>query len=259
MREFLEDALDHRDDGYGRAQRSLKPDLPKRFYKLATSGELPDGHAILLDNRPTRTPGRVPVRVPSKALAELMAAEWNAQGDEIDAETMPIVRLVNSGIEGGADIVPAMREEIVKYAGSDLLYYRADTPAELLAEQERHWDEILTALARKYEIGFETTRGISHVAQPMPTLEKVSEKLAQNGLFSLTALMLITSITGSALIALALRDKLVTPDAAWDAAHVDEHYNMRLWGADSEALKRLEKRRRDFDAGITVLELVGNA
>ncbi|MBU1175558.1 MAG: ATPase [Alphaproteobacteria bacterium] len=258
MREFLEDALDHRDDGYGRTQRGLKRQLPKRFYKRATSGALDDGHAVLLDGRPTRTPGRAPVRVKQAALAESMAAEWNAQGEVIDAETMPIVRLVNSAIEGGAAALPGLKAEILKYAGSDLMCYRTDSPAELREAQERRWDAILVALSRKYGVAFETTCSIHHVSQPQPTLAAIRKALEPNNSFSATALTLITGITGSALLALALRDGLVSPDAAWAAAHVDEHHNMRLWGADSEALKRLDKRRRDFDAGVAVLGMVGN-
>jgi len=257
MREFLEDAFEHRDDGYGRAQRAMKTPLPKRFYKKAEAGTLEDGHCVLLDGRPTRTPGRVPVRVPDKAIAEVMAAEWNAQKEEIDPETMPVVRLINTAIEGGIEKLPELRAEVLKYAGTDLLFYRADSPTELREEQERRWDPVLTALARHFGVSFETTRGIAHVAQPQPTLAALAAALEVNGLLSAAALVLLTGITGSGLLALALRDGLITPDEAWDAAHVDEQHNMRLWGADSEALKRLEKRRRDFDAGIVVLSLTG--
>ena len=259
MREFIEDALEHRDDGYGRAQKVMKTPLPKRFYTLASAGELEDGHAVLLDGRPTRTPGRVPVRVPSAALAEHMAAEWNAQGQEIDAETMPVVRLINSAIEGGAAALADLKAEVLKYAGTDLLYYRADSPAELAAEQDARWDPILTALARQYGIGFETTRGISYVPQPQATLDALAQALEPNGHISAAALVLLTGICGSGLMAIALRDGLVTPEDAWQAAHVDDYYNMKLWGADLEALKRLEKRRRDFDAGVIVLSLAAGA
>ncbi len=257
MRDFLEDAFEHRDDGYGRAQRAMKAPLRKRFYKRAEAGTLDDGHAVLLDGRPTQTPGRVPVRVPDKRIAAAMAVEWNAQKQEIDPETMPVVRLINAALEGGAEKLPELRAEIVKYAGTDLLYYRADTPTELREEQERLWDPILTSLARHFGISFETTRSIAHVAQPEATLAAISAALEMNGLLSAASLVLLTGITGSGLLALALRDGLITPDEAWEAAHVDENHNMRLWGADSEALKRLEKRRRDFDAGIVVLSLAG--
>lgn len=257
MRDFLEDALEYRDDGYGRVQRAMKVPLPKRFYKRAEAGTLDDGHAVLLDGRPTQTPGRVPVRVPVMGIAEAMAAEWNAQKEEIDPETMPVVRLINTALEGGGDTLSELRAEVLRYAGTDLLLYRAESPAELREEQERRWDPILTALARHFGVSFETTQGIAHVAQPAPTIAALAAALEMNGLLSAASLALLTGLSGSGLLALALRDGLITPYEAWDAAHVDENHNMRLWGADSEALKRLEKRRRDFDAAIVVLSLAG--
>ena len=160
MRDFLEDALEHRDDGYGRAQkRHASAQLPKRFYKQASAG---DGR-----RRPHRAARRPPdpdarpragARARKPRIAEIMAAEWNAQGEEIDPETMPVVRLVNAALEGGEAVLPDFRAEVLKYAGTDLLFYRADSPAELRDEQERHWDPILTALARHFGVGFETTQ-----------------------------------------------------------------------------------------------------
>src|SRR5688572_7927130 len=140
MREFLEDADKHRDDGYGRAQHLNKVELPKRFYKEVGVGTVSGGFAVTLDGKSPRTPGQTPVVVPQQPLAAAMAEEWAAQGEFIDPKVMPIVRLVNSAIEAGEARLGALRDEIVKYAGNDLLLYRADTPRELVAEQERVWD-----------------------------------------------------------------------------------------------------------------------
>src|SRR5689334_3043238 len=141
MREFLDDAHAHRDDGYGRAQAHAKRELPKRFYKDASVIPYEGGFAVGLDGRVPRTPGMKHVVVPSRALAEAMAAEWAAQGEFIDPQTMPLVRLVNSAVEAGNETMPALRAEIVKYAGNDLLLYRADAPEGLVARQEEFWDE----------------------------------------------------------------------------------------------------------------------
>lgn len=257
MREILEDADAHRTDGYGRAQKAMERPLPKRFYKLASVGETEGGFTVLLDGRATRTPGKVPVHVPSPALAELMAAEWNGQGEAINAQTMPVVRLINSAVEGGTDALPGLRGEISKYAGTDLLLYRAEMPQDLVLAQEQHWDAVLVALARHFGVVFMPTQGISFRAQPAKTLAALERSLAENGLFTAAAKALITGLTGSGLLAVALGENLIEPEAAWAAAHVDEDYNMRLWGVDSEALKRLNKRRIDFDAAVTVLRLAG--
>ncbi|MDB5540072.1 MAG: hypothetical protein JWQ89_1799 [Devosia sp.] len=256
MREFLDDAHQHRNDGYGRAQHHVKQDLPKRFYKEVGVGAAPGGFAVTLDGRSPRTPGQKPVVVPQRALAEAMAEEWAAQGEFIDPKLMPIMRLVNSAIEAGDERLPALRDEIVKYAGNDLLLYRADTPRELVAEQERVWDPALVRIARHFGIGFQPTIGIVHQPQPEPTLDRLGASLAETGLIEIVALNSLTGITGSGLLSIALREGLMTPEEVWAAAHVDEDYNARLWGEVEEATERRAKRRKDFDAAVRVLEIV---
>lgn len=256
MREFLEDADAHRNDGYGRAQKHAKVALPKRFYKAVGVGSAAGGFAVTLDGRTPRTPGQVPVVVPQQALAEAMAAEWAAQRADIDPETMPVVRLVNSAVEAGESRAPALADEIVKYCGSDLLLYRADSPRELVEAQERHWDAALVKLARHFGVGFQPTIGILHQAQPAATLEKLRASLAGAGVLELAALNSLVGITGSGLLVIALRAGLLTDGEVWDAAHVDEDHNIRLWGEVTEATERREKRRRDFDAAVRVLGML---
>lgn len=256
MRDFLEDADKHRDDGYGRAQHHAKQELPKRFYKEVGVGTAGDGFAVTLDGKSPRTPGMKPVVVPSEALAKAMAIEWAAQREFIDPGAMPIVRLINSAIESGEDRNQAFRDEIVKYAGNDLLLYRAETPRELVAEQERLWDAALVKLARHFSVSFQPTIGILHQPQPAATLTHLHGALADETLIPLVAMVSLTGITGSGLLAVALRHRLLTPDEAWAAAHVDEDHNVRLWGEVAEATERREKRRKDYDAAASVLEML---
>jgi chaperone required for assembly of F1-ATPase len=255
MREFIEDAHRHRDDGYGRAQAHARPDdLPRRFYKTTGIAPVDGGYAVTLDDRPSRTPGRVPVVVPNEALARLLAAEWAAQGERINATTMPIVRLVNSAVESGEASLSLFRAELLKFAASDLLLYRAETPRELIEAEELLWDAVMVKLARHFGVAFQATLGIIHVAQPPATLARLGESLGGEGLLAMTALVSITSLTGSGLLAIALRQGLLGADEAWTTAHVDEDYNMRLWGAMDEAVARRARRRLDFDAAVIVLE-----
>lgn len=256
MREFLEDAARHMDDGYGRAQKHVRQELPKRFYKEVGVGTVGEDFAVTLDGRTPRTPGQKPVVVPSEALAAAMAAEWAAQREVIDPETMPFVRLVNAAVEAGDERASALREEVVKYAGNDLLLYRAEHPKELVAEQERLWDAALVALARHFGVSFQPTMGITHQAQPPATLARLAATLEDEPLIALVALVSLTGLTGSGLLALALRHGLLTADEAWAAAHVDEDHNIRLWGVVDEATERREKRRRDYDAAIGVLGML---
>lgn len=255
MREFLDDAHQHREDGYGRAQAHVKQQLPKRFYKDATVAAVEGGFAATLDGRVPKTPGLKQVVMPSAAIAEAVAAEWAVQGEFIDPRTMPMTRLVNSAVEAGEEAMPALREEIVKYAGNDLLLYRADAPATLVKQQEDVWDEALVKLARRFGVSFQPTIGIVHQLQPPATLARLGEALASETLFPLTALNAVTSITGSGLLALALRHRLLDAERVWRAAHVDEDHNIALWGEVEEITVRRAKRRAEFDAAAQLLEL----
>lgn len=255
MREFLDDAHEHRQDGYGRAQAHVKQQLPKRFYKAAAARAVEGGYAVGLDGKVPRTPGMKPVVVPHEPVAAAMAEEWTAQGELIDPATMPLVRLVNSAVEAGDETMPALRDEIVKYAGNDLLLYRADTPDALVRRQEELWDDALVKLARHYGVSFQPTIGIIHQPQPASTLTRLGAALEAETLLPLTSLNAITSITGSGLLAIALRAGLLDAERTWAAAHVDEDHNVAMWGEVEEITERRAKRRKEFDAAVRLLAL----
>jgi Chaperone required for the assembly of the mitochondrial F1-ATPase len=255
MRDQLEEAHKHRDDGYGRAQHLNQVELPKRFYTAVDVARGEEGYAITLDGRTLRTPGKkISVVLPVLGIAQAMAAEWAAQEKVINPATMPLTRLINSALESGEEMVPAFRAEIGKFVSNDLLLYRADSPQELVAEQERLWDDVLVRLARKFEVSFQPTIGIIHQPQPVSTLEKLDATLEGQGLLSLTALVSITGLTGSGLLTIALLHQLVSPDEVWTAAHVDEDHQIRLWGEDEEAAERRAKRRVEFDVAVSVVD-----
>ena len=255
MRDQLEDIQQHLNDGYGRAQHLNKVELPKRFYKDVGVAPVNGGFTVTLDGRGVKTPGhKKPVIVPVASLATAMAAEWSAQGEFVDATTMPMVRLVNSAVESGEEMIPAFRDEVLKFAAGDLLLYRAESPQELVALQEQEWDAALVSLARHFGVSFQPTMGIIHQAQPKATLDRLAESLADEGLLILTALVSITGITGSGLLAIALLHRLTTPDAVWQAAHVDEDYQINLWGEDEEASIRRAKRLVEFNTAVAVVD-----
>lgn len=255
MREFLDDAHAHREDGYGRAQAHAKGELPKRFYKEAVVTAVDGGFAVALDGRIPKTPGMKQVVVPLEAIAAHMAGEWAAQEQFINPETMPMVRLVNSAVEAGDDSMEALRAEIVKYCGNDLMLYRADSPESLVRRQEELWDDVLVKLARQFGIAFQPTVGILHQPQPPATIDRLTALLETEDLLPLTAMNAIMSITGSGLLAMALRYRLVDAETVWLAAHVDEDHNIALWGEVEEITVRRGKRRREYDAAVEVLSL----
>lgn len=257
MRDFLEDALTHRDDGYGRAQKHIQRELPKRFYKTVAVAATDSGYTVTLDGRFIKTPTRRDVVVASETLAGRLAAEWDAQGSHIDPDLMPHVKLINSAVEGGEAARPALIDEVIKFCGNDLLLYRADSPRELVALQEKVWDDALVRLARHFSVAFQPTVGILHQEQSPDTLEKLRASLQATDFISATALVSITGLTGSGLLSIALRETLLDCEAVWAAAHVDEDYQIANWGEDFEASERRKRRRTEFDAAVNVLNDLG--
>jgi chaperone required for assembly of F1-ATPase len=236
------------------SQQAMRALLLKRFYKEAGVVDRADGFHIALDGRTAKTPGRNALMLPTREAAEVVAAEWAAQGERIDPATMPVTRLVNSALDGVAADPAPVRAEIVKYASSDLLCYRAGEPEKLVTRQSDLWDPVLAWAAAALGARFILAQGISFVAQPPSSLAAVTRAVdAVPVPFGLAALNLMTVLSGSALLALAVVRGYLTPDAAWTAAHVDEDVQIETWGEDAEAAQRRARRFRDFAAAAELL------
>ena len=236
------------------AQRLSTAPLRKRFYKEVAVGAAGVGFAVMLDGRQAKTPGGHGLAVSSHVLAEALAAEWAAQGGALDPVTMPLTRLVNSALDGVAREMAAARAEIVKFAGSDLICYRAGEPASLAAAQALAWDPILDFVHSELGARFVLGQGIVFTAQPARAVAAVSGVVdGYDDAVALAALNAVTTLTGSALIALALGAGFFDTRVAWAAAHVDEDFQWRLWGADDEALARRDARWVEMRAAGRVL------
>jgi chaperone required for assembly of F1-ATPase len=239
------------------ARLSMQGALPKRFYERAAIEEREEGLVLTLDGRMARTPGRKPLAVPNRALGDAIAQEWQSQVDVISPALMPLTRIANSAIDGVSEHGEAVADEIVKYAGSDLLCYRAGEPERLVAAQSEHWDPVLAVASERYGARFLLSEGIVFVEQPEEAIAAIRARVArERNPFRLAALNVMTTLTGSALIALATVDGALGADAAWDAAHVDEIVQESIWGEDADALRRRAVRKIDFDAAVRMAALV---
>jgi chaperone required for assembly of F1-ATPase len=229
----------------------------KRFYKEASVSERDGLFGLTLDGRTARTPGKAAVALSSLAVMQAVANEWAAQGDVLSPDTMPLTRLVNSAIDGVAGLMGEVAAEIVRYAGSDMVCYRAAEPDNLVTLQEQAWNPVLDWAGNSLGVQFVLSEGIRHVMQPPTAIGAVRQRVAHfQEPLALAALNLVTSLTGSALIALMLADGAISHDEAWAAAHVDEFFQADIWGEDEEALERRARRRIDFDAATYALSLV---
>lgn len=229
--------------------------LPKRFYtSVATSSVERGGHAVLLDGRPIKTPKKSQVIVPTRKMAEALAAEWQAQGERIDPSTMPITRLVNTTLDAVTPNLSAVRADLVDFAGSDALCYRAGEPAALAERQALIWDPILDWADKTLGAKFVTQVGVIHKPQPTTTIAAIARAVDTYSAWEIAPLHVMTTITGSVVLALAVKHGAIDLDAAWAAAHVDEDWQISTWGDDDEAQHRRNRRWLEIQASTKMLE-----
>jgi chaperone required for assembly of F1-ATPase len=233
-------------------RRTTRVPHRKRFYSSAGVAEAEGGFAITLDGKPIRTPSGRQVMAPTREIAEAIAAEWSAQGEMINPLTMPLTRFANSVVEAVADRADAVADDVAKYLGTDLLFYRAGHPEALVANEAAHWDPILFWAAETLGAHFILAEGIVHVAQP-ETAVAAARGAFPDDPWSVAALHVVTTLTGSALLALALAHGVRDADQVWAAAHVDEDWNIEKWGMDEEVAARRAARLVDFQAAVRIL------
>jgi chaperone required for assembly of F1-ATPase len=257
MRDIFEDIFTQSPlDPEEAVRRAMRRPLRQRFYQQAHVGEGEGGFPVLLDGRPVKTPARRALAAPTLALAQALAAEWNAQDEFIDPAQMPLTRLANSIIDGVLDAPGPVMAEVEKYLASDLVFYRAESPEALVARQAQAWDPVLDWANEALGARFLPSRGLTFVAQPPAALAAARAAIPRDP-WGLGALHAITTLTGSALLALALHAGRLSTGTAWAAAHVDEDWNTEFWGHDEAALERRAARFAELQAAATVLALRG--
>ena len=228
----------------------------KRFYKTVSIEPVDGGHAIRLDGRAVKTPRRADLVLPTPALGATVAAEWDAQAEDIDPRAMPLTGLANAAIDHVAPDPAAFVTMLAAYAETDLLCYRADSPAELVGHQAENWDPLIEWAQERYDIEFEIVEGIMHRPQPPETVARLTAAVAAYGPYQLAALQPLVTIAGSLVIALALAEGEIDARAAFDTAHLDELWQVEKWGEDAQATQLREAHARDFKAAARFLALL---
>jgi len=242
-------------DPTGAARRAMRTPLRRRFYERAGVESTGNTFRVTVDDRPIRTPAGNPLAAPASALAEALAQEWAGQGQFVDPAKMPLTRLANIIIDGVSRAVPEVAGEVERYLASDLLFYRADSPQALAERQGAAWDPVLNWADKSFGARFVLRRGLTHVPQPPEALAAVRAAIPGDP-WRLGAVHSIVTLTGSALIAIAVAEGAMPPAQAWSAANVDEDWNMEKWGNDALALERNAARYAEMEAAACVLRAV---
>ncbi|MGH6981226.1 MAG: ATP12 family chaperone protein, partial [Stellaceae bacterium] len=218
----------------------------KRLYREARTNPCDTGFGVALDGKPLRTPAKAELIVPSRTLADAIAAEWQAQGADIVASSMPLTRLASAAVDLVATRRDAVIDEIANYAGTDLVCYRATHPPELVKRQQILWQPLLNWLTEYFDAPLHLATGVTPVAQPAESLAAVRAAVASHDTMLLTALRLATEASGSVAIGLALVGGKLDAEAAFAAAELDESFQIENWGEDPEQTRRRAGLRDDL-------------
>lgn len=229
----------------------------KRFYKEVSASAAADGgYTVLLDGKAVKTPKRAMLSLPNLPLAEAVAEEWSAQEEIIDPQTMPLTRFAFAAIDVVTPDRESIAQQVLKYAGTDLLCYRAEAPPQLVARQAHSWDPLLDWAAETYAARLNVGSGIEHVPQPTEAIAQLQQAIARYDEFELAALHTATTITGSLILALALAEEEVDTEEAFAAATLDDIFQAEKWGRDAEAEKRRQRLLSELTAAQHFLRLL---
>ncbi|MEH6714479.1 ATP12 family chaperone protein [Parasphingorhabdus flavimaris] len=228
----------------------------KRFYKEASVSPVGDAFAILLDDRPVKTPQRNPLALPTARLADAIAAEWAAQGEDINPATMPLTGLAQGALDQVANERGRIVDRIAAFADSDMLYYRADAGQQALVDhQADRWDPLLDWARERYDVDFKLIYGIRYEAQPEQTIERLAEAVeAQDG-FAVAAMLSLVGLSGSLIATLALVEKAYDATKLWPLVNLEELWQEQQWGRDDVAVAMRNLKQAEFEAATRFLDL----
>jgi chaperone required for assembly of F1-ATPase len=227
----------------------------KRFYKDVAVDQIGDGWRVTLDDRPIRTAGGRPQVVPTRALAEALAAEWGGQGETLDPAAFQYRDLADYAIDAVAPQREAVLAELLPYAETDTLCYRADPDEPLYKRQVEVWEPVLNRTEARLNVTFARISGIIHKHQPAATLKGLRAELDACGDFELAALKMLSSLSASLVIALEAIHPGADARALWRAAELEADWQVELWGEDWEATELRATRFAAFELAMSLARL----
>ena len=235
----------------------MSANLQKRFWKEVSIRPEKAGYGIFLDEKQLKTPLKASLLAPNKAVADGIAAEWSAVKETVNPLAMHLTRCANATLDNVVVEHDAVAGMLAEYGATDLLCYRAEAPAELLARQAAAWDPLLDWMAQEHNVRLVATAGVMHVVQPSSGQEKLREMTFAYDPWRLTALHDLVTISGSLVLGLAVATKHLSAKAAWPLSRVDETWQEEQWGVDEDASVAAEIKRSDFLKAAALMDLLG--
>ncbi len=221
---------------------------PKRFYKVAAAERLGDGWTVALDGRTIKTPERAALTLPTRGLAEAIAAEWDAQGAQIDLLNLHLTRLANVAIDRTPEVRDGMADEVARFCETDLICHIAEEPEDLVALEEGHWAPVRDWAGDVLGVILVTTEGVRAAPQPDASLEAARDYALSLDDFRLTGLVFACALYGSALLAMGVCEGALAADEAFEMSVLDQTWQAARWGEDQESAIAIEAKREEARA-----------
>jgi chaperone required for assembly of F1-ATPase len=216
-----------------------------RFYTTAATAPRDEGFAIVLDERGIKTPRGAPLIVPTEPFAEAVADEWRSQVEEIDPRSMPLTGLANAAIDLFASDRATHVQQLGAYAETDALVYRGDDRG-LVERQAAEWNPLLDWAEGRWAIQFTLATGVIHIAQPLETVQRLKDQVAQLDAWMLAALSPLTTLGGSLVVALGVVEGAIDPATGWAAVTLEERFEEERWGVDADAVAARQEREAEW-------------
>lgn len=229
---------------------------PNRFYKEVSVGSVGGLHRILLDGKPVKTPSGAILALPFSALAHAIAEEWRAQEATIKPQSMLLTKLANTAIDRVAPNPASVREQILAFAKSDVVCYRAESPADLLQRQAFTWDPLLAWAHQRFGVSLRTASGLSFIEQDEASIRALADALEGHDAFVLAGLYSAAALLGSLVIALALFESKLSPENAFAAANLEKIYQAERWGWDPQEIAKADAERAELNQISRFLDLL---
>lgn len=202
--------------------------------------------AVELDGRSVKTPAKASLILPTRAMAEAIAAEWQAQEGAVNPHTMPCTRSANAALDKVQVQHSEVADMLAEYGDADLLCYRADSPVELVQRQNEHWGPALDWAASDLKVRLQTRCGIKHQPQDAKALKSLRTRVQALSAFQLAAFHDLVSMSGSLVLGFAAAAGWRSAGEIWSLSRLDEKWQEEQWGPDEEAQAEAEIKRQAF-------------
>ncbi|RGP39958.1 ATP synthase mitochondrial F1 complex assembly factor [Altererythrobacter insulae] len=229
----------------------------KRFYEKVDVTEVADGGwQVTLDGRGLKTVKGTPQIVPTRALAQELAREWSDQGEDMEASHFVHRDQTDFAIDIVALDRGAAIDQMIKYAETDTLCYRADPDDALFARQQSKWEPLLAKVEQSHGLKFTRVSGIMHREQPEATMANLRKQLQEKDAFTLAGMQTMAALSASMCVPLLALEDDAEPISLWRAASLEEEWQADLWGRDPQAEERRAKRQEAFLSAFRWIQLL---